>query len=741
VGTRGKSRPTRAERRSEGAKPKRRILRWLLGGVFLIALVCIGGFLVLYYSVDIPKANDAAVAQANVFKLSNGQVLAREGSVNRQMVDLSQVPLTVQHEFVAAENKTFYTDSGVDLKGTARALYNTVSGKGRQGGSTITQQYVKNFYLDQNPTFSRKAKELIISLKVDQDVSKSQILQGYLNTCYFGRGAYGIQAAAQAYYGIDASQLDVEQGAYLAALVQAPSEYDMAVADPTEKKLALNRWNYVLDNMVQMKWLDPATRGKAKFEQPIHPKAAAGESGQNGYIIQLAKYQLAQAGILTDDQLRAGGWTVTLTIDPSKQKDLLAAVKSQVTDHLDPKERPRDANAELGAVSVDPKTGRVVALYGGAGYLQHYVANDTRNDYQAASTFKPVELAAALQNHSVTQDGKQISADTIYSGKSGRPVVGAAVPFAPPNEDDVSYGDITVQKAMDDSVNSVFAQLAVDVGLDKVADTAISLGMPSGTAGLREGPAIALGTMGASPLTMAGIYATFDDHGAKVTPTIIASVQHSGEAKIPLKSAIGNQVISRNTADSVTSVLTGVVSSGTGSAARQASQVAGKTGTSDSDISAWFTGYTPTLVTSVGMFGEQAKTDSQHHVGDHVALTGTGAAADVRVNGGTYPAQVWSAYTRAALADQTPQKFDLDTDQGDAVAPPPSATPSTSPTPSTSATPSTPPTAPTTSAPATPTAPPTSPTAPPTGGQPSTPATPSLQPDSGAPDLKTPKSR
>src|SRR5690606_877635 len=175
--------------------------------------------------------------------------LARDGEVNREVVDLAQIPKPVQRTFVAAENKSFYKDAGVDIKGTTRGLVNTLTGKGTQGGSTITQQYVKNYYLTQEQTVTRKLKELAISLKLDREKSKDYILAGYTNTSYYGRNAYGIQAAAQAYYRVDAEDLTVEQGAYLAALLQAPSQYDWAVASENTKKLVQQRWNYVLDNM------------------------------------------------------------------------------------------------------------------------------------------------------------------------------------------------------------------------------------------------------------------------------------------------------------------------------------------------------------------------------------------------------------------------------------------------------------------------------------------------------------
>ncbi|MCQ4082279.1 penicillin-binding protein [Streptomyces sp. RB6PN25] len=713
MGSRGKAR-ARTEAKEIGTPRRRRWLRRLLGTTLGVILLGMAGFIALYFMVDVPSANAQATAQANVYKTADGKVIARTGDVNREIVPLSQVPVAVQHAFVAAENKTFYTDGGVDLRGMARAAYDTLTGKGLQGGSTITQQYVKNYYLDQNQTVTRKVKELIISLKVDQEKSKEEILDGYLNTAYFGRGAYGIQAASQAYYGVDVSKLSPEQGAYLAALVQAPSQYDVSTATAAGKQLALARWNYVLDNMVGMHWLDPAQRRTAVFPQPVSPKGAAGVTGQTGYLIDAADRQLTSSGALTDGQLAAGGWTITLTIDPAKQKALENAVRTQLTDNLS-SSSSIDQRVQPGAVSVDPKTGDVVALYGGAGYPQHYTDNATRDDYQVASTFKPIVFASALENNSTTQDGRTIGADTIYDGTSGRPVQGSVTPFAPPNEDDRSYGKITVQTAMDNSVNSVFAQLAVDVGLDKVAQTAQTLGMPSDTKGLNDGPAVALGTMGASPMTMAGIYATIDHHGQKVTPSIVKSAVRGGEA-VTLPDTIGNQVISRSTADTVTSVLTGVVNSGTGTAAEQASQVAGKTGTSDDNKSAWFTGYTPDLVTSVGLFGQDPKTGAQ------VSLTGAGGVG--RVNGGGFPAQIWGAYTKAALSGESPLQFDLQTNQGAAVQPQttpsstpsatqsPSGTPSTTPSQSPAPTPST--TGPATTPPAVPTPTVTAPSATPT---------------------------
>ncbi|MFD7689333.1 transglycosylase domain-containing protein [Streptomyces sp. NPDC059781] len=733
---RGGRRAAPKGRRSSGAAGRsgiRRLFTWkkILGTFFGLCLLGMGAFIVLYMVIDIPEGNADAELQGNVYKYSDGSIMARRG-YNREIVDLAKVPKDVQRTFVAAENKSFYKDSGVDLKGTARGVLNTVSGKGAQGGSTITQQYVKNYYLTQEQTVTRKLKELVISLKLDREKSKDYILAGYINTSYYGRGAYGIQAAAQAYYRVDAEDLTVEQGAYLAALLQAPNQYDWAIASDTGKKLVQERWNYVLDNMVEQDWLDKADRRGMKFQVPEEPKAAPGLEGQTGYLVEAAntavKEQLVAQGTAedmkqADAMLDLGGYTVTLNIDKKKQKALEESVKEKLTSKLDPEKRDVDADVQAGAASVDPKTGAVVAMYGGVDYVKHYRNNATRDDYQPASTFKPVILAAAVDQDAETQDGVPITANTLYDGTSGRPVMDGdkEVGFAPPNEDDQDYGDIDVQESMNKSVNSVFAQMGIDVGMTEVVETAGELGME--TEGMDPLPAQTLGTMGASPLEMAGVYATLDNHGRKVTPAIVKSVEHKDRA-VEFPDPIGEQVISREAADTVTSVLTGVVDDGTARVSvkenplRDGQVVAGKTGTSDNNKSAWFTGFTPELVTSVGLFGEDAKSGKQVPMYE-------AAGVDYRVNGGGPPAEIWAAYTFGVMDEVT--EFDLDTKQGNAVKKP-SSSPSVSQSPSQS--PSDEPTSeePTTQAPPETSAPPTS--APPTSQPPTSepPADPTTSP-------------
>ncbi|MEU3633000.1 transglycosylase domain-containing protein [Streptomyces fradiae] len=715
----------REARREQGRGGRiRRLFTWrkLLGALFVFCLLAMGGFYAVYLLVPVPSANAEAELQSNVYRYSDGSILARTGKINRSIVGLDKIPDPVEKAFVAAENKTFYEDSGVDFKGTARGVVNTITGKGKQGGSTITQQYVKNYYLDQSQTVTRKLKELVISLKVDQRKSKEEILAGYLNTSYYGRGAYGIQAAAQAYYGVDAGKLTVEQGAYLAALLQAPSQYDWTSASPSGRKLVTQRWSYVLDNMVEERWLDPAERAGMDFPEPQSPRPAPGMEGQTGYLVAAANQELIRQGVAEED-ITAGGWTITLHVDKKRQKELVEAVDKQLESRLDREDDEVDAAVQAGATSVDPKTGHVVALYGGVGATEHWTSNATRRDYQPASTFKPLVFAAALENRSRTQDGRRIGVNTVYDGTSRRPVRGGATYFAPQNEDDRSYGPVTVQRAMNKSINSVFAQMIVDVGPAEVKKTALALGMRD-VDGFVESPAMSLGTMNASTWDMAGVYATLDNHGKRVTPSIVKSAEHR-DRTAQLADPIGPQVVSRRTADTVTSVLTGVVRNGSGQAAgTPAYQAAGKTGTSENNKSAWFAGYTPELTTVVALFGEDAQKGTQ--------TTLTGTAGMGRANGGGFPARIWADYTLDALGGGSDARFDLDvTEIGDG-GPQPSASPSESTTPSAppSDEPDEPTTGPSSSAPvrtpSTP-APPSSPT-PPTQSPSSSP---SSSPDPG----------
>ncbi|BBA97598.1 putative penicillin-binding protein [Actinacidiphila reveromycinica] len=706
-----------------------------LGGTLTLLLLLVGAFFVGYALVSIPDANAAATAQSNVYLYSDGKTeISRDGAVNRQNIQLDQVASTARYATLAAEDRNFYHESAVSPKSMLRAAWNTATGKGRQSGSTITQQYVKNYYLTQSQTASRKVKEFFISIKLDRTESKDQILQGYLNTSYYGRNAYGIEAAAEAYFSENASDLTTAQGAYLATLLNAPSEYDLS-AHPENAPAAKARWNYVLDGMVKEHWLTASQRAATKFPAIGTPKPVASKAGQRGYIIEAVNQYLTDHHIVDADALSRGGYRIVTTIQKPKEDAFVAAARKDVYDKLG--NAKQDKYVRAGGVSIDPSTGDVVALYGGIDYTKQYVSSATNRTYQPGSTFKPVIFTSALQNHSTTQDGRSITPTTVYDGDSGRQVQGPDGPvgYHPDNEDDADYGDITVTRAMDQSVNSVFAQMAQDVGTKKVIDTAHDLGIPDAV-DIPQTPAMALGAFGssqsqpnsASPLDMAQAYATLANHGVQIPYTIVAKITKDGNTLgLPDRDPV--QSVPRSAADTTTAMLKSVVDAplGTAAAARDSGwPSAAKTGTAENDKAAWFAGYTPKLATVVALFGMNPANGAQEQL--------NGSMNMARINGGGPPGSVWADYTAAALKGQHVTGFNLDMQDGSQTVAPQSDEPTTpdsgvttppttgATTPATQPPTTTPPTTGTT-APGTPSTPPTSsvptdPAEPPTGSDP-----------------------
>ncbi|MFD9435213.1 transglycosylase domain-containing protein [Streptomyces sp. NPDC060002] len=658
-------------------RPKRTGLRRLLPtwrmvlGTFVLGVLVLAGLFFLGYSmVEIPPANALATKQSNVYLYADGTEIARDGTVNRENVDLSQISKDAQHAVLAAEDRDFYTESAIDPKAMLRAGWNTATGKGKQSGSTITQQYVKNYYLAQTQTVTRKVKEFFISIKLDRETSKDEILEGYLNTSYFGRNAYGMQAAAKAYYGIDAAELTPAQGAYLAALVNAPSEYDI-IARPENKAAAEARWNYVLDGMVTKGWLSESKRTGMKFPTPKETSGAdTGMSGQRGYLVNAIKDYLRENKIVTQDELDAGGYRITTTIDKKKQNAFVDAVNDKLMKKLDTKNRKIDTYVRAGGAAVEPKTGKVLALYGGIDYVKQYTNNATRQDFQVGSTFKPFVFTSAVENGSETQDGRQITPNTIYDGTNKRPIQGwSGGTYAPENEDYVNYGNIDVRTATDKSVNSVYAQMAVDVGPAKVKQTAVELGLPTDTPDLQPYPSIALGTANASVLDMAEAYATLANHGKHGTYSLIEKVTKDGSDVVDLPEQKSSQVVSREAADTTTSVLRSVVQNGTATAALAADRpAAGKTGTAEEDTAAWFAGYTPDLATVVAVMGQDPQTAA------HKSLKG--AMGLPRINGGGAPTEIWAQFTKNALKGEPATDFNLQIQEGGEQSAYPSAPPS-----------------------------------------------------------------
>jgi membrane peptidoglycan carboxypeptidase len=596
---------------------------------------------VAYALVGIPDVGKTAKAQNNVYYWKNGdQMVATGGETNRQIIDYSRIPKAMRWAVMSAENKTFESDSGVDPMGIARAFVNMAKGGQTQGGSTITQQYVKNAMLeDQSQTVSRKLKELFVSIKVGASVSKPDIMAGYLNSAYYGRNAYGIQAAAHAYFDKDAEKLDAGQCAFLAAVLKGATYYDPAGApsvDPAataeaNRKRAEYRWKWILDEEVNDKRLTQAERDKfSKFPKIESPRSNAALSGQIGYLVDLANtYLTTNSGTtgITETRLRQGGLEIHTTFDQRKINALEAAVKKVQKANIKPKLRPKnDKYVQFGGASVNPDSGAIEAIYGGVDATKHFTDNADATGAQVGSTFKPFVLAAAMSWGVRDPDGTpdqpqdartKVSPKSLYSGKNKLKIKDyngndwtddKGKEWLQTNDGQSSYNapsyNIDLREAMRESVNSAYVQLGMDVGLDKVKESVLNAGIKESSLASARFPSFSLGTSSPSAIRMAGAYATFAASGKQRDPYSVEKVtdrdgnvfQHDTVKKT-------NQAFTSAVADNVTDVLKTVVEKGTGTNAQlKGREVAGKTGTTDGNKSAWFVGYTPQLSTAIGMY-------------------------------------------------------------------------------------------------------------------------------------------
>ncbi|MEU6595434.1 transglycosylase domain-containing protein [Streptomyces sp. NPDC046881] len=691
----------------------------LVSGLFigfvgsLVVMVGVG-----YAMVSIPNENDAAKSQNNVYYWADGKQMVATGTgVNRQNVNIDQIPEAMRYAVISAENKSFYQDSGVDPMGIARAVANMARGGQTQGGSTITQQYVKNTYLSQDQTLTRKFKEMFISIKVGAKLDKNDILQGYLNTSYFGRGAYGIQAAAQTYYGKNAVDLKPGECAVLAALLKGPTYYDPAGNQDLDKsatpqanlKRSQERWAWILGEMHKDKHLSDVQYQDAikKYPVPDGRKATKGMTGQISYLADTAKkYVLAHSDI-TEAQFDKGGYQIYTTFDKNKVNALAKAVKSVQKERLDPKHRDLDKYVQFGAASVKPKDGRIVALYGGDGYENgHFTNNADTSGVPVGSTWKPFVLAAAMQYGTYKSEGEGVSPLSKYNGNDHLKVFKPDgsyylnknnTPFYQNNEGPKPWGYISLRKAMEQSVNTPFVQLGVDVGMTHVRDVAKAAGILPQSMSQNLNPSFAIGTSTPSAIRMADAYATFAASGKQADPYSVTAVKTNGvDAPSFVKpKPAPQQALDADIANNVTDVLENVIQNGTGQKARALGRTAaGKTGTTDENKSAWFVGYTQQLSTSVAMFRENPK--------DHKLLSMNGTAGVDSIHGGDIPTLVWTEYMKDALKGTNdlgfPDATEIGTVQNEAGAPSPtpsvtitpSKTPSATPSPSPSQTTTTP---------------------------------------------------
>lgn len=601
----------------------------LVTGLILVAVIagCIT-FLIAYYRLEVPEAQKFANAQVTtVYWGDNSKMMGKFAERNRTIVDTKSFEKTyIRDAVVASEDRTFYENSGIDIKGIARALWNNVRGRPTQGASTLTQQYVENYYTGKNTGYTGKFKETILALKINRQVPKEKILNDYLNTIYFGRGAYGIEAAANAYFGKSAKDLNLSESALLAGIIPAPNAWDPLVSP--EK--AQQRWQRVLNLMATDHMIKKSDKDAAEFPQ-VQEKKQEGTyfKGTTGYLLQHVRQELVKQIGYTEDEIDRAGIKIYTTIDPEKQKLLEEAV------HTLPENKPE--GLRVAATSIDTATGAVIAEYGGEDYQKIQRNAVTQDVAQAGSTFKPFALLAALEQ------GHKLSESINGSGpmKVGDAWVG--------NYGGASYGQVDLLKATKYSINTAYVRLNSEIGMDATRQVAIAAGYSKDTVGLDKNSIVGvLGTSSPHNLEIAEAYTTFATGGIRKTAHIIEKVTDSSGNILYEADTAGTRQFEEENISELTKALAAVAETGgTGdTAGRLGRPVAAKTGSSNDNRSAQFVGYVPQMVTAVSMY-QVGKNGAEE------SITPFGGVREV--TGGTWPARLWLAYMKPAVKGLAPE--------------------------------------------------------------------------------------
>ena len=631
--------PTRGGERRQKAARWRKIRRGLYALVALAVIGPIVAFMVAYVIIDVPQPSDVKTNQVATVLAQDGKTqLARlvppEG--NRTDVTISDVPTHVRFAVLSAEDRSFYSNPGFSVTGTARAVLNDVTGGARQGGSTITQQYVKNALTGDDQTITRKLKELVTSTKLARQTSKDDILAAYLNTIYFGRGAYGISAAAKAYFGKATKDLTVAEGAVLASSIRSPSALDPA----DHPEAAQQRWAYVLDGMVAQNWLTPTDRAAQVYPKvlpPVDQDASTGTQGPNGLIVRQVKAELSNSGV-SEQQLATEGLQITTTIDPKAQQAAVDGAHKQLDG-----EPP---NLRTAVVSVDPRNGAVRAYYGGDSGTSLDYAQST--NLQPGSSFKVFELAAALK--------KGIPLSKTYNGSSPQTIAGQKIS----NSDGESCGRCSLATALKMSLNTVFYQLTSDVGPQVVADTAHAAGIPVEFPGTNQKTlvepdgsppnlGIGLGQYPVRVIDMASSYATFAANGMRHDSYFVQKVV-TADGTVLLDRGVpkGTQSIDEAVAKNVTAAMEPIAGYSRNHNLAGGRESAAKTGTTQlgdtsNNRDAWMVGYTPSLSTAVWVGTDKGE-----------AIKTSGGSI---VYGSGLPADIWKSTMDGALQGTPKETF------------------------------------------------------------------------------------
>jgi penicillin-binding protein 1A len=607
----------------------RKLLKWLaisLAAILIVppatAGVALATYLFMPLPASLPQEKPQADSQVSTVYAVDGTPIGEfREAATRKVIPADQIPQVMKIAVIASEDHQFYEHSGVDWRGIARAFWADVRHRSlKQGGSTITQQLTKNLYTDGQRTIVRKAKEALIAAQVERVLSKDEILAKYLNTVYMGDSVFGVEAAAQSYFKKEAKELTLSEAALLAGVLPAPSLYSpRSNAGPAER-----RRNEVLDRIEKYGLASPEEVAKARADKPkIYPPP--GVVGKYPYFLDYVRIYLLEVKKYSPDLVFRGGLRIETSLDPHLQEHAEKLLKKTL---------PAEKDPEAALVAIEPQTGFVRTLVGGTNWEETKVnlalgRLGGGSGRQAGSAFKPFVLARAFE--------AGVSPTKTYGAPSCITPRGFQKPVC--NYEGGSFGSANLSRAMAASINTVFVQLIVDVGIKQTAEVAKRLGITSIDLDKPVYGGIAIGTQEVSPLDMSSAFGVFAARGLKAEPTpVLKIIQRDGTVlEDNTTEDRTTRVLEEPVADNMNKILTGVIEGGTGGAARIGRPAAGKTGTSEEYQNAWFVGYTPILSTAVWMGYKEGNIPLR-------GIRGVGSVA-----GGTWPARLWHDYMIEAM--------------------------------------------------------------------------------------------
>ena len=604
--------------------------------ITILMMVILGsvGFMLAYASVTVPKPGEFAMAQKTTVFYSDGETeLGTFAEIDRTIIDTSTIPDYVGKAVIASEDRTFYTNSGIDLKGVARAFINNVRGGSLQGASTLSQQYVERYYLDTTTSIPGKIKEDLLALKINRQQSKEEILENYLNTIYFGRGAYGVEEASLKYFGHPATDLTLSESAMLAGIIPAPSAWDPAV-DPD---MAQARFDRVLKHMVEDGWITQEEADNTAFPETIDPQSETSMTGWKGHLMQQIRSEFESRAGITPEQLDSGGYVIVTTLDKDLQNFAVEAVNELPDDH--------NAGLQVALSSINPANGEILAEFAGADYQERQSNSVTQDRAMAGSTMKPFGLIAYMQAGGTIED--------MYNGNSPLQITDKRTgEVTPPlsNYGDYSFGYVNMIRATALSINTPFVEMNNEMGPGKTREAAVKLGLPEDTLGLDDTIRNILGSASPHNLDLTRAYATIASGGLRSTPHIIKEVTRYDGEQIYQGPTSTERVFD---SEIISAALPGMQASAQWGSGEKAGiigrPVLAKTGSSEENRSAQFAGAIPQLATVVSMYqiGEN---------GNEVSITPFGG--EYEVTGSTWPGTVWQSYMLKAIDKYEVADFD-----------------------------------------------------------------------------------